>query len=65
MSVKIKLTYRCDTCGTKNKQVFGSMYYVNSNQLISGIDINLPEGWTVKNFEIQCNTCSVKEPQVQ
>jgi len=66
MSIKLKLVFRCDTCGRKDKQFVETATYTKAADLIKDIDLNLPDGWSIKNgIEIQCHICTIKEPQVQ
>ena len=65
MSIKLKLVHRCDTCGKKDLQRITSTYYDSPVNLWDKMDINLPEGWTVKNHELLCDECTLKDPQVQ
>ena len=66
MNIKLKLTHKCDTCGRKDKQFVSSSTYTKAADLIEDIDFKLPRGWSVKNNgEIQCDICTLKEPQVQ
>ena len=63
--MKLKLVLRCDTCGKKDKQSAQSTYYGSPMLLWDKMDINLPEGWSVKRFELLCDECTLKDPQVQ
>jgi hypothetical protein len=65
MSVKLKLVFRCDTCGRKDKQFVQSTYFDSPMTLWGKLETNLPEGWTVKNHELLCDECTLKDPQVQ
>lgn len=65
MSVKIDIIHRCDTCGKIDKEKSENEFYENPRTLFETMNTNLPYGWRIKGFEVQCDTCYLKEPQVQ